>query len=113
MNGNGQLVTTQKEEQSASSTENDSQEELLPNGQEMIEEINGSKMPGKFQEGGDPAPVKMRTQKCKQFDESTTLDDQNFLSALNRLAPTGRKEETEEEENSKGQCGEFESTSSR
>merc|ERR1711874_177863 len=115
VNGNGQ-----KEEKRISSTENDSQEELRSNGQEINEKSNGSNVPEKFQEGGEQVPVKMRAQKCKQFNddkdssEGSTLEDQNLSSALKRLAPTGTKEETEEEEeNSKGQCGGFESTSSR
>merc|ERR1712025_494459 len=105
-----------EEEKGGSSAEN---EELLPNGEEMIEKINGSILPGKVHEGGEEQfVVKMRVEKCKEIiGDEDSLDDQNLSSALKRLAPTGSKQETEEEEeeekSNNGQCGGFESTSSR
>jgi len=125
VNGIGHPVTMQKEakeEKSLSPVENDSQEEeLRPNGQEVIEKSNGSYELGKLQDGAEKVAVKMRVQKCKESNddkgtsEGSTLDDQNLSSALKRLAPTGTTQETEEEEeeNRQAQCGGFESTSSR
>merc|ERR1712032_118156 len=123
VNGNGHPVTMQKEakeEKSLSPVENDSQEEeLRPNGQEVIEKSNGSYELGKLQDGAEKVAVKMRVQKCKESNddkgtsEGSTLDDQNLSSALIRLAPTGTTQEDEEEESRQAQCGGFESTSSR
>merc|ERR1719237_1471361 len=84
----------------------------------MIEKNNGSNVNGEFWDG--QVGVKMRTEKCKEFNgdndslDGANLDDQNLSSALKRLAPTGAKQEAEEEgENDKGQCAGYESTSSR
>merc|ERR1712181_119216 len=87
-------------------------EQQRPNGQEVIEK-------GNVHGGAEKVAVKMRAQKCRDSNddkgpsEGSTIGDQNLSSALKRLAPTGIKQETEEEEeNRQEQCGGFESTPS-
>merc|ERR1712150_47645 len=85
VNGNGNVGSMQKEaeeEKSASSVENQLEEELRPNGQEMIEKSNGSNVNGEFCDG--QVAVKMRAEKCKEFNgdndslDGANLDDQNL-----------------------------------
>ena len=110
------MASMQKEAKEEKS-ENELQEELRPNGQEMIEKSNGGNVHGKFFGGAGHVAVKMRAEKCKEFNDDNdsldgaNLDDQNLSPALKRLAPTGSKLEGEEEENR--QCGGFESSSCR